>query len=144
MKEVPIKTFQDGPYIIECYECCYCLQEVMDSSPRVSKETKTLCSDCAFEVARDLASTKGSGLGGAAVEWFFRDLIDEFFPHKRKALSKRIRLLILEKYKYTCNHCGGRDKLEIDHIKPYFKGGSSDPSNLQVLCKPCNIKKGSK
>ena len=44
-----------------------------------------------------------------------------------------------------CKACGRDDlRLEVDHIVPVVKGGSSDPSNLQLLCGPCNKSKGSK
>ena len=44
----------------------------------------------------------------------------------------------------ACAACGSRDRLEIDHRLPIRLGGSSDPSNLQLLCLPCNRSKGSK
>jgi 5-methylcytosine-specific restriction endonuclease McrA len=37
-----------------------------------------------------------------------------------------------------------RRKYEIDHIKPVTKGGNSRPSNLQLLCLPCNRRKSNK
>jgi 5-methylcytosine-specific restriction endonuclease McrA len=32
--------------------------------------------------------------------------------------------------------------LEIDHILPRIRGGTSEPDNLQVLCNRCNARKG--
>ena len=40
-----------------------------------------------------------------------------------------------------CQCCGRRDKLEYDHIIPFSCGGESDPSNIQLLCQPCNRSK---
>ena len=53
---------------------------------------------------------------------------------------------------YKCSICGewcgrpGREqayipehmKMEVDHIRPWSKGGSDDIWNLQATCKPCN------
>ena len=34
----------------------------------------------------------------------------------------------------TGRHCTSRHLLQIDHIRPYALGGSSDPDNLRLLC----------
>ncbi|MBC3939646.1 HNH endonuclease [Anaerotruncus massiliensis (ex Liu et al. 2021)] len=35
-------------------------------------------------------------------------------------------------------------EIEIDHIIPYSRGGTSDEANLRVTCLECNRKKGKK
>ena len=43
-----------------------------------------------------------------------------------------------------CELCGTPHtemQLDVDHIVPRNKGGSSDPSNLQMLCRTCNAQK---
>jgi 5-methylcytosine-specific restriction endonuclease McrA len=53
------------------------------------------------------------------------------------------RLRSLQRDRCAC--C--RDKLRdfhIDHRTPLSLGGSNDPSNLQLLCPPCNLKKHAK
>jgi 5-methylcytosine-specific restriction endonuclease McrA len=41
-----------------------------------------------------------------------------------------------------CRRCGRMDDLTIDHIIPISAGGSDDLRNLQILCRPCNSRKG--
>lgn len=60
-----------------------------------------------------------------------------------EAMAHRIRPLIFARDGYICRHCGAtQPPLQIDHIIPLAWGGANDPSNLQVLCKPCNTTKG--
>ena len=45
-----------------------------------------------------------------------------------------------------CNYCGiklGIQYLDIDHKNPVARGGSDRITNLQLLCGPCNTRKGS-
>lgn len=48
----------------------------------------------------------------------------------------------------SCSICGKElqsfDDFEVDHVFPWSKGGKTNPDNLQVLCKECNRRKGSK
>lgn len=43
-----------------------------------------------------------------------------------------------------CAHCGEERDLTIDHVRPLSRGGSNELSNLQVLCRPCNSRKGAR
>lgn len=45
-------------------------------------------------------------------------------------------------YDNCCLCCGKRASLTADHIVPVEHGGSSDISNIQPLCRPCNSRKG--
>lgn len=40
-----------------------------------------------------------------------------------------------------CQCCGSFQSLEYDHNMPYSCGGSSDASNIQLLCQKCNRSK---
>ena len=43
---------------------------------------------------------------------------------------------------FTCQECGARRRLTIDHITAEVNGGTLELSNLQTLCGPCNSRKG--
>lgn len=47
---------------------------------------------------------------------------------------------------FTCQYCGAHGAgvvLEVDHIIPISKGGTSDMDNLITACLDCNRGKGS-
>lgn len=60
-------------------------------------------------------------------------------------ISTSLRNQILERDDYTCQECGATEEdeveLQVDHKIPRSKGGSNEPSNLQVLCFDCNNEK---
>ena len=65
-------------------------------------------------------------------------------PKKRKSIRKTTLLKwdVFERDNFTCKHWGKRKDLEMDHIIPVTKGGKDVLSNLQTLCKRCNLLKG--
>ncbi|MFZ2804597.1 MAG: HNH endonuclease [Patescibacteria group bacterium] len=66
--------------------------------------------------------------------------------HKtRRDINLRLRHIVLQRDRYTCQHCGwspakeiGNRTLEVDHIKPWSRGGETILENLQTLCSVCN------
>lgn len=76
-------------------------------------------------------------------EFILQDLFDRFASRKvRKGLSKKTATAILHKYNFSCVKCGTKDRLQVDHIVPVKRGGKDELTNLQVLCQPCNLRKG--
>ncbi len=61
-----------------------------------------------------------------------------------RAISLKVRHAVLKRDGYQCVKCGAspeKDKsvvLEVDHVVPVSRGGSSDIENLQTLCLACN------
>jgi len=54
-----------------------------------------------------------------------------------------VREYLLEKWGRKCAYCHAEKiRLEIDHIIPKSRGGSSRVSNLLITCRACNEKKG--
>lgn len=59
----------------------------------------------------------------------------------RKPLSKAIRFEVFKRDRFTCQYCGRKAPdvvLEVDHIKPYSKGGKDEIINLVTACRDCN------
>ncbi|MCL5995653.1 MAG: RNA-guided endonuclease IscB [Chloroflexi bacterium] len=56
-----------------------------------------------------------------------------------------IREYLLEKWDRKCAYCGAENApLEIEHIIPRARGGTSRVSNLALACRPCNQAKGAR
>ena len=63
--------------------------------------------------------------------------------------SRRIPTIIKQKVwqrdNGKCVKCGSTDDLHFDHIIPFSRGGSSlTESNVQILCRSCNLGKSAK
>ena len=66
-------------------------------------------------------------------------------PTKRVSWPKGLKRRLMRLQDNTCAYCGYRRiaaSLDIDHMIPVVKGGSNDESNLQVICRLCNQRKG--
>jgi 5-methylcytosine-specific restriction endonuclease McrA len=53
---------------------------------------------------------------------------------------------LLMAQKCRCANCcvSIRDSYHIDHVVPLARGGSNDIRNIQLLCRPCNLRKAAK
>jgi len=58
--------------------------------------------------------------------------------HRRKIT----RRAVFARDDWTCQYCGSRSNLTVDHVIPRSKGGSSDWENIVASCAPCNRRKG--
>lgn len=66
-------------------------------------------------------------------------------PTKRVTWPKGLKRELMRRQDNTCVYCGYRRTsrtLDIDHMIPVVRGGSNDTGNLQVICRPCNQRKG--
>lgn len=65
----------------------------------------------------------------------------------RRSISPRKRKEVFMRDGFRCRHCGATPAdgkavfLEVDHIIPVARGGSSRVENLQTLCNACNAGK---
>lgn len=60
----------------------------------------------------------------------------------RGHISDEVKHFIWTRDQGRCRHCGSTVELQFDHVIPVAHGGASSPENLQVLCGPCNRRKG--
>jgi 5-methylcytosine-specific restriction endonuclease McrA len=60
----------------------------------------------------------------------------------RTPIPPDVRQLVWQRDGGRCVYCGSTNELQIDHAIPVSMGGSSAPENLQILCGPCNRRKG--
>ena len=68
------------------------------------------------------------------------------YEAKRKAFNRdeELRSRIKLRDNFTCQECGSRMRLTVDHIIPLSLGGSNGESNLRCLCRSCNSRKGAR
>lgn len=79
---------------------------------------------------------------------------DEFFAPSVLRLRKMVkrptpelkmsRRSILARDDYTCQYCGSKSNLTIDHVFPRHRGGETTWENMVCCCLRCNNKKGPK
>jgi len=58
--------------------------------------------------------------------------------HRRKIT----RRAVFARDQWTCQYCGSRSNLTVDHVVPRSKGGASSWENIVASCAPCNRRKG--
>jgi 5-methylcytosine-specific restriction endonuclease McrA len=58
--------------------------------------------------------------------------------HRRKIT----RRAVFARDDWTCQYCGARSNLTVDHVVPRSKGGGSSWDNIVASCAPCNRRKG--
>lgn len=71
-------------------------------------------------------------------------LIKEVSSETINIISEDLRWQVFERDNFTCQSCGSRRRLTIDHKEPQKYGVNNDIENLQTLCRSCNSKKGAR
>lgn len=60
-------------------------------------------------------------------------------------IPQAVKFKVFRRDNQVCQQCGKNvafDEINFDHIIPWSKGGSSDESNIRILCESCNKKRG--
>jgi hypothetical protein len=129
--------------------CALCDRSIMQSKtgePCLAYKNKHVCFDCYMDLAEKIYDMAGMGDGGLIHIIYHECLKSRHNRARRIPISqyKKVLKLLLHKYNFQCVACRSTDNLTIDHIKPVSRGGTDEMNNLQILCKSCNSKKGSK
>ncbi|MDN3905547.1 HNH endonuclease signature motif containing protein [Arthrobacter sp. YD2] len=61
---------------------------------------------------------------------------------KRAHIRQDVKILVWQRDQGRCVNCSSQSDLEFDHIIPIAMGGADTARNLQLLCEPCNRRKG--
>ena len=63
----------------------------------------------------------------------------------RTVFPRHVKTALFQSQRGKCRYCGRLHRigyLEIDHKWPVSRGGGNEMANLQLLCVPCNMRKG--
>ena len=60
----------------------------------------------------------------------------------RRAISSEVKQFVWTRDRGRCRQCGTNTELQYDHVIPVAYGGATTAENLQILCGPCNRRKG--
>ncbi len=67
------------------------------------------------------------------------------WDRRRVIFPRSVKNQLFMAQKGRCAYCGQTHRmryLEIDHKYPFSRGGGDEIENLQLLCIPCNMRKG--
>lgn len=107
-----------------------------------------VCSTCVCHLAHEWHMQHTGGPSDTfstreqVAEYYERSQRGGFKGYQKAPIPGRLRKEVMERDAYRCKHCGDHRDLQVDHVHPESKGGATTLENLQVLCKPCNMKKG--
>jgi hypothetical protein len=112
----------------------------------LAAQTDNVLPNSPLKLERLIAATDSIDLG-ALVE--FVTFVDVERPTCQDGFADRrvpdhVRAAVLVRDGGRCRKCRRAINLEMDHIVPVSKGGKTEESNLQTLCRRCNRRKWKK
>ncbi len=138
----------DGPWnddIDPGYEVGICQNCDAQLTLQQARRGKLFCSEKCQQTAKTVRYGRATLLDGRyhqdplvrqAIDMRIAHILGGGYPEKARHLSPEQREAIFTRDDRRCRLCGA-PATDIDHIA----GSSSDPENLQALCKPCNMAK---
>jgi hypothetical protein len=59
-----------------------------------------------------------------------------------RSIPQDVKIAVAARDGGRCRQCGSATDLHFDHVIPWSKGGANTVANIQLLCGPCNRRKG--
>ena len=59
-----------------------------------------------------------------------------------RSIPQDVKITVSARDGGRCRQCGSTGDLHFDHVIPWSKGGANTVANIQLLCGPCNRRKG--
>lgn len=106
-------------------------------------------SDCVEKLSKFEKEASCKEFGHLCPAYFVSEPFTETTKGRNRSrnISNSTIIRVARRDNNTCQVCGKillDREIEIDHIIPYSRGGTSDENNLRVTCLECNRKKGKK
>jgi len=80
-----------------------------------------------------------------AVRIWKRHLVELKENPNTQGIPEHVKATVFQRDGGRCRQCGYVGKyIEYDHVIPRSKGGQNTVENIQLLCRECNLKKGSR
>ncbi len=97
-----------------------------------------------FKQKAEALETSGRFFHSAANSHPLPDVIklNYFVKVPRAEMRKVSRRAVLARDNHSCQYCGSRAHLTIDHVVPKSRGGATTWDNIVTSCAPCNARKG--
>ena len=68
--------------------------------------------------------------------------LDQEPARRREPIPREMKRVVFERDGGRCVECDATFDLQYDHVIPVSMGGATTVQNLQLLCAPCNQRKG--
>jgi len=94
-------------------------------------EVLALINSYDLQLKKKISEAKTASAAGRAPDGSLREMIPEDVRHA-----------VWQRDAGACRLCGATSDLQYDHLIPVSMGGANSVDNLQILCGPCNRRKG--